>query len=232
VERIEGTFGVFYRTERAGAGRLSDGGGPFGFDIVVALLADELITGYGIDAIAETGCYLGDTTAYLARRYPDLPVYTCDTQPACCTFTRTRLAGCPNVSVTCEQSPGMLARVQQRHQRVFAYLDAHWEQPWPLPAELRTLTSAVALIHDFDIGHPRFSYDSYDGLACGPAILSGMRHPPRRYFTLDPGAVPPVPCQQTGRRAGAAVICSGLSEGPLGGCRYLAARELARPVLA
>ena len=61
---------MFYRTWRAGACRLPDGGGPFGFDIAVALLADELITGYGCDAIAETGCFLGDTTAYPARRYP------------------------------------------------------------------------------------------------------------------------------------------------------------------
>lgn len=62
---IDRTAAVFYRTWRAGACRLSDGGGPFGFDIAVALLADGLISGFGCDAIAETGCFLGDTTAYL-----------------------------------------------------------------------------------------------------------------------------------------------------------------------
>ena len=52
---VERTVAAFYRTGRAGACRLSDGGGPFGFDIAVALVADEVITGYRCDAIAETG---------------------------------------------------------------------------------------------------------------------------------------------------------------------------------
>jgi hypothetical protein len=56
------TVGVFYRTGRAGAQRLSDGGGPFGFDIAVALMVDELIREYDCDAVAETGCFAGDTT--------------------------------------------------------------------------------------------------------------------------------------------------------------------------
>jgi hypothetical protein len=72
LREVERTVATFYRTGRAGACRLSDGGGPFGFDIAVALLADELISGYGCDAVAETGCFLGDTTDYLARRYPAL----------------------------------------------------------------------------------------------------------------------------------------------------------------
>jgi len=225
---IEETVSVFYRTVRAGACRLSDGGGPFGFDIVLALIADDLITGYGCDAIAETGCFLGDTTAYLARRYPDLPVYTCDTDPGYCAFTRRRLAACPNASVTCEESPQMLARVTGEHSRVLAYLDAHWGPSWPLPDELDALTGAVAVIHDFDIGHPRFSFDTYGGIACGPAALARMAHPPGRYFTLDPGIVPPVPCQQAGRRAGAGVIAAGLGDQPLHDCPYLAARDLTR----
>ncbi len=79
---LDETVSVFYRTERAGACRLSDGGDPFGFDITVALIAGDLITRYGCDAVAETGCFLGDTTAYLARRYPHLPVYACGSERA------------------------------------------------------------------------------------------------------------------------------------------------------
>jgi hypothetical protein len=220
------TAEVFYRTWRAGACRLSDGGGPFGFDIAVALLAGELITGYGCDAIAETGCFLGDTTAYLARRYPRLPVYTCDVDPGFCAFTARRLTACPNVTVTCEDSPALLARVCGRHERMFAFLDAHWGQDWPLLAELDALDRAVAVVHDFDIGHPRFSFDAYDGLACGPALLSRMTCPPARYFAFDPAAVLPLPCLQTGRRAGVAVIIAGLDDQPAGTSRYLTARSL------
>jgi len=225
-EAVDRTVAVFYRTARAGASRLADGGGPFGFDIAVALLADHLITAYRCDAIAETGCFLGDTASYLARRYPELPVYTCDTEPGFATFTAHRLAGCPNLTVSCEDSPAMLARVCAHHDRVFAFLDAHWAARWPLLAELDTLTSAVAMIHDFDIGHERFSYDTYGGIVCGPAVLAAMSDPPGRYFTFDPAAVLPVPCLQTGRRAGVAALATGLDPGPLENCPYLAGRPL------
>lgn len=225
-QRIDEIVAVFYRTWRAGVARLSDGGGPFGFDIAGALIADDLAVRYECDAIAETGCFLGDTSAYLARRYPDLPVYTCDIDPASAAFTQHRLAGCPNVTVTCEPSPVMLARVAARHSRVLCYLDAHWGPGWPLADELDALPGGVAMIHDFDIGHPRFGYDEYDGLRCGPQVLARMSGPPGRYFVLDPSVALPVPCQQTGRRAGIGVITAGLSDEPLTGCRYLAAREL------
>jgi hypothetical protein len=223
------TVDVFYRTGRAGARRLADGGGPFGFDIAVALMVDELIRAFGCDAVAETGCFAGDTTFYLARRYPGLPVYSCDTDPECAAFTARRLAGCANAEVTCEDSPGMLGRVTARHSRPVAFLDAHWGEDWPLADELGIVTSAggIAVIHDFDIGHDRFSYDSYDGLACGPLVLSRMASPLAWYYTLDPSAVLPVPCLQTGRRAGVGVILGrGLDAGQDPPSRYLAARRL------
>lgn len=226
TEDLDRTVAVFYRTWRAGALRLSDGGGPFGFDIAVALIAHEIITGFGCDAIAETGCFTGDTTAYLARRYPDLPVYTCDADAGYAAFTARRLAGCPNVTVSCEDSPAMLARACCGHRRTFAFLDAHWDRAWPLPAELEVLNGAVALIHDFDVGHQRFSSDSYGGVRCGPALLARMSRPPSRYFTVDPDAPLPVPCLQTGRRAGVAVIAAGLDPAPLNRNPYLHARVL------
>jgi hypothetical protein len=227
---VDRTAAIFYRTWRAGACRLPDGGGPFGFDVAVALLADDLITGYGCDVIAETGCFLGDTAAYLARRYPRVPVHTCDIDPGFAAFTARRLAECPNVTVSCEDSPAMLARVSAGHDRVFAFLDAHWAGRWPLLAELDTLTAAVAVIHDFDIGHERFSFDTYNGLSCGPGLLERMARPPGRYFTVNPDAALPLPCLQTGRRAGVAVIAAGLGTRPLEDSPYLVSRPMAPAV--
>lgn len=226
---IDQTVGVFYRTWRAGACRLSDGGGPFGFDICAAVLADELITGYGCTVIAETGCFLGDTSAYLARRYPRLAVHSCDTDPGWAAFTARRLRNCPNAVITCEDSPLMLTRLRGGGRPVFAFLDAHWGPAWPLLRELDTLKAlgpAVVMIHDFDIGHARFSFDAYDGLACGPGVLAWMQRPPVRYFVVDPAAAWPVPCQQVGRRAGIAVITTGTDGTVLEACPYLAARTV------
>jgi hypothetical protein len=230
-EEIDLTVSVFYRTGRAGAARLSDGGGPFGFDIAVALMVDELIRGYRCDAVAETGCFAGDTTFYLARRYPALPVYACDIDPGSAAFTARRLAGHPNAVVTCEDAPRMLERAGATHARPLAFLDAHWGDQWPLVAELDTLTAAegIAVIHDFDIGHDRFSYDIYDSVACGPAVLARMSRPPDRYYVLDPSARLPVPCLQTGRRAGVGVVIPRELDCGQPGNPYLAERILAVP---
>jgi hypothetical protein len=123
----------------------------------------------------------------------------------------------------------MLERVASRHARPLAFLDAHWGAGWPLIAELDIVTAAagVAVIHDFDIGHDRFSYDTYDGVACGPLVLSRMAAPPDWYYTLDPSAALPVPCLQTGRRAGVGVILGrDLDAGQESPSRLLAARPL------
>jgi hypothetical protein len=120
----------------------------------------------------------------------------------------------------------MLARVCARHDQVFAFLDAHWSGRWPLIPELDTLTSAVAMIHDFDIGHERFSFDTYGGIVCGPDLLAAMSSPPDCYFAFDPAAALPVPCLQTGRRAGVAVLALGLGTAPLENSPYLAGRPL------
>jgi hypothetical protein len=218
ADRVEETYSVFYRVERAGAFRLSDGGGPFGFDVAVALLIDDLVTQYACDALCETGSFVGDTTVYLARRYPHLPVYSCDIDESYAAVARHRVAGNQNAIVVCQQSPDLVADVVKRYERPLLFLDAHWGDPWPLPAELATITAsrgAIAVIHDFDIGHPRFSYDTYQGLTCGPGLLDQLPHPPCRLFVLDPDSDHPLPCLQVGRRAGVAIVAIGMDTGPL-----------------
>jgi len=89
----------FYTTVRAGCVRLSDGGGPFGFDIHVALNIDYLINAYNCDAIIETGCFLGDTTEYFSKMYPNIPVYSVDIDPNFTRFTRERTKNYANTLV-------------------------------------------------------------------------------------------------------------------------------------
>lgn len=214
-DRTDTTLAIFYRTERAGATRLSDGGGPFGFDITVALIVDDLLAKYSCDAIVETGCFLGDTTSYLARRYPHLPVYSCDNDAQHVSFTRHRLRSASNVTVACVDSPALVTTVLASHELPLFFLDAHWGAQWPLERELAAITTGIVVIHDFDIGHPRFAFDTYQGMVCGPTILAAMRTPPMRYFTPDPQADHPLPCLQTGRRAGVGIVAIGVGTGPL-----------------
>ncbi|MET7335973.1 hypothetical protein [Nonomuraea sp. NPDC005650] len=213
--QVELTLQVFYTTVRAGQAGLSDGGGPFGFDIHTALLVDDLLSDFSCDAIVETGCFLGDTTEYLARRYPNMPVRTCDVVQQHADFTRHRVAELPNADVSWRDSPLLVEEASRTYQRPLLFLDAHWAESWPLERELAAISCGVVMIHDFDVGHQRFGFDTYNGLVCGPQVLARMENPPNVYFTPDPHAAWPLPCLQTGRRAGVGILAIGEDPDPL-----------------
>jgi hypothetical protein len=60
--------------------------------------------------------------------------------------------------------------VLSRDDRCFFFLDAHWEEYWPLRDELTQILKLprfVVAIDDFAVpGHPEFSFDSYKNIAC------------------------------------------------------------------
>ncbi|MEU0030837.1 hypothetical protein [Streptomyces sp. NPDC006335] len=211
----DGILATFYTTERAGAFRLSDGGGPFGFDITTALQVDYLIRSYGCDGIVETGSFLGDTASYMAARYPHLPLRTCDVSGNYASFARARLAPHTNAAVLTGNSADLLPDMIAGMRRPFVYLDAHWYDVWPLQQELSVLEHAVVAIDDFDIGHPRFSFDAYDGVRCGPELVAEALPDQRDIYVGDPEAVYPYPCLQTGRRSGTAFLLRDLEPAAL-----------------
>jgi hypothetical protein len=219
--RSAAIYEAFYRVERVGAVLLSDGGGPFGFDITIAFQVDYIVAQYRCDALVETGCFLGDTTAYLAAVYPDVPVITCDVNPAYANFVRARLAEHRNLTVETMPSPQLVADVTRIYRRPFLFLDAHWIRPWPLPSELAAIERGIVAIHDFDIEHPRFGFDSYDGIPCDRRVLAQARDDIDNYWTPDVEADYPAPCLQTGRRAGVAYLPIGIDDAELDACPYL-----------
>lgn len=228
--REEAAFGrvynCFYRTARMGCIGLSDAGGPFGFDICVAVQVHNLVLAYGCDALVETGCYLGDTTDYLSAAYPDLPVVSCDVVPEYARFTEHRLRDRHNVKVECRDSAEVVAAATRDFERPFLYLDAHWYGRWPLLDEIRAARRGVVCIDDFDVGHPRFAYDSYDGVECGPRLLGLVRERVPRYYVGDPAASYPFPCLQVGRRSGQCFFPVELSREPFELSPFFLAREL------
>ncbi|MFE9687139.1 hypothetical protein [Streptomyces sp. NPDC006285] len=196
----------FYRTVRAGAAGLSDGGGPFGFDITAAVAFHDLVRAYQPDVLVETGCYFGDTTSYLGRVYPSLPVWSCDIDDGCAAVTRRRTATEKNVVVFAEESPSVVLRAAQHYERPLFYLDAHGQSIWPLAHELQNVTTGIACIDDFDIGNPRFAFDHYDGVRCDSTYAFDATANIQDIYRMDPEADGPFPCMQTGRRSGKAVV--------------------------
>jgi hypothetical protein len=207
---IERVYHHFYRVPRLAASELSDGGGPFGFDVTTALEVEYLISKYKCDGFIETGCNMGDTTAYLAVQYPRLPIVTCDIEPRYVEMAKRRTAPYANVAVHAADSRAVLAEVRGRFQRPFYYLDAHWHDDWPLAGELSLIDRGVVMIDDFDIGHPRFGFDEYGGQRCGPEVLKPFATRIPRYYTNNPDGRYELPCLQVGRRGGKGYFTLGL----------------------
>ena len=224
----EQVYAIFYRCPRLAADELSDGGGPFGFDITTALEFDLLVEHYRCDAIFETGCNLGDTTFYLARRYPEIPLFSCDISQRHADFTQQRLAFAGNATVEHLDSPLLIEKHAHRFERPIFYLDAHWYEDWPLQRELDLIQNGIVIVDDFDIGHPRFGFDSYAGEHCGPDLLARAlaARGITRFYTNNPDAQFPLPCLQTGRRAGRAYVVLPPLEDKLHLSRWFLPREL------
>lgn len=210
----------FYRTLRLGAAELSDGGGPFGFDITTALEFDFLIERYQCDAIIETGCNAGDTTDYLARAYPHLAIVTCDVVDKYVDLVKRRVGFMPHTYVEKADSPDLIAKFRDRFRCPLYYLDAHWYEAWPLERELQLIERGVVCVDDFNIGHPRFGFDKYDEVECGPEMLARFAGKIPVYYTNNPDAQYELPCLQTGRRGGKAYFPVGLEHDHLQHHRY------------
>lgn len=194
--------GNFYTTSRTSAGLLTDGGGPFGFDIHVAFQVQSIIDHCEIDGIVETGCCLGDTTEYLALQYPELEVRTCDIDETRVRFAARRLRTWSHVRVEHGDSGELLASLTDGLRRPLFILDAHGSGEWPLARELAQVRGGVAVIDDFDIGHPRFSFDRYDGIDCGPSLVARLFPRTEAMLVGNPYGRYPAPCLQPYRRAG------------------------------
>jgi hypothetical protein len=190
-----------------GALELSCGGGPFGFDIAAATRVDYLIRQYNCDALIETGCHLGDTTEYLSRAYPDKPVLTCDTNKTYVDFVKRRVRHYSNVSVGLADSALFIAEIRDRYNFPFYYLDAHWDDRWPLRDELNAITCGVICIDDFDIGDPRFAFDKYAEEACDIQMIpEDLRD---ACFKGNEEGYLEFPCLQIGRRGGKCFLIKG-----------------------
>jgi hypothetical protein len=122
----------------------------------------------------------------------------------------------PQVEVVLGNSAELLPAALGAAKTPLIYLDAHWRDEWPLASELSSVDRGIVIVDDFDIGIPRFGFDTYGGIACGLEYIAKFL--PRSItsvFFSNPQAEYPLPCLQTGRRAGRCFVAFGLDSGPL-----------------
>lgn len=200
-------FECFYTTPRASADLLSDGGGPFGFDIHAALAIDSVIKDYGIKSIIETGTSRGDTAEYLARLYPELEITSIEIDKDLAHFAKLRLRKYHNIKVFQGNSAEILEKLPKNNNPTLYYLDAHGLSDWPLLKEIQSIHGeSVIVIDDFDIGTPPFHYDTYNGVRCDINLIKKILEDKQALYSIDIGYKFKYPCLQMQRRGGKVFI--------------------------
>ena len=154
-------------------------------------------------AFIETGSFLGHTAKYVAKRFHDIIVLTCESDSVVFRNANANLVGIPNAAVFYDEAPLFLGKLFDESNWILNscclyWLDAHcggtirdqdtgevsyrWSGTtgWPLFDEIRLVTercdSGLVMIDDFEVpGRPEFGFDTYCDVACGlEAIRSSL----------------------------------------------------------
>jgi hypothetical protein len=139
-----------------------------GYSIDSMMIIDtmKLKKKFDYDVIFETGTAKGNAAEVLQYMFDK--VYTCEIDPKMLEDVKTHVSLNENVQVVLGNSPDCLRKWfgEIGHDKFFLFLDAHWDEYWPLLDELQVVVDfgykPVIIIHDFDCGHPGWQYDAYN----------------------------------------------------------------------
>jgi hypothetical protein len=219
----------FYTTPRKGF-NLSDQGGPFGLDIHFALEVDYCITEYDCDCIFETGTNAGDTTEFLAKQYPSKQIFSCEIDETYFKLAKERLSKYDNVTLFNESSEKSIENFTKEYgakfNLPFFYLDAHWNDYWPIADELKNIDKGVICIGDFylkratlnEYGRAPVSYGneySVDDVIVldSKVVLEAITPSTEIYVNnVENGDNYEFPCLQSLRRSGRSYFCKNIEE--------------------
>lgn len=156
-------------------------------DAVAIEAARNLVDRYKIKTVFETGSYYGRGTLFFSELVPTVVSVDVDEHywnlSACTVRSRGNrfetnqpgartFYGNGKLIVLCHgNSPQVLASMLALkcfEQPFLFYLDAHWNDYWPLLDEIRTIACAgvpqsVIIVHDIQVPGTDFGYDTYKG---------------------------------------------------------------------
>jgi hypothetical protein len=152
----------------------------------------EIVSKCGIRAFVETGAWKGDTVIWAYEAFPGLDAYmTCEAYAPHfdVAWERTRLLD--RVCCSPVSSPRFLMDLPaDLVQPTLFYLDAHWQDYWPLRAELQVVTSrwprSIIIVDDaFVPGRPCFIGCRGGGGEVGVKWLGNRTRPASEGELLD-----------------------------------------------
>lgn len=214
----------FYSTKRTNPLQiLTDGGGPFGFDVHFAIEIDSVLELYACDTYIETGCCVGDTIEYISKMYPNLKILTCEKNPLFTSHAKTRLRGKKNVEIRNQLSVKFLNSIKNSLNLPFYYLDAHSPKDNDpiLLQELKLIDKGIVCIGDFYIGENwsridnydlkvPYGYDIFGDIILDKNLILECCEPSTKIYTNNPLANYPLPSHQFVRKSGRAYFAIGV----------------------
>jgi hypothetical protein len=122
----------------------------------------------GIETFFETGSYHGGSAKIVSDHFST--VLTVENNLTNYTLAKEALKNTENCELILGNSPDIL-KEKELTSEIFFFLDAHWEDYWPLLDELKVIANKkikpLIAIHDFYVpdekGGAKFGYDSYRG---------------------------------------------------------------------
>lgn len=142
-------------------------GGAFNGQEFRRAIFDELCESISFKAIIETGTYRGNTTAYMAKA--KIPIYTVEFNARNHSYVFIRFIFNSKVHVANNDSRAFLndlaLKIDVPKEKVFFYLDAHWNADLPLRKELEIIFStwrdSIVMIDDFEVPGTGYAFDDY-----------------------------------------------------------------------
>jgi hypothetical protein len=181
-------------------------------------------------AVIETGTYRGTTTEFLSH-LTDAAVYSVELNRRYYEYARMRFAEIGGVTLELGDSRQFLDRLSTDprvpKQRVFFYLDAHWEADVPLREELLIIaehwSESVIMIDDFQVVDDEgYGFDDY-----GPGKRLALDYLPLDSLGGYSCLVPQLPsAEETGFRRGCVVLAPRELEDEL--CRIAGLRSASK----
>lgn len=148
---------------------------PFNGDTIAQAKVIELKDKFGLNYAIETGTCLGSTTHFLAQVFDW--VATFENNLKFQNIAWKRLKDVENIYWVAKSSSHAIVEqadeIPGGLERLFFFLDAHWEKSCPLKDELTQIAfmvnslgfkPPVIMIHDWKVpDHPELGFDSYNG---------------------------------------------------------------------
>lgn len=182
-------YDVFYKMVGAQSEKAEEFNFQFSLNIHHALEVCYLMDQYNVDCFVETGTNLGNTTAFVASVFPELPIFTCENNAEYFEIAEAHLSAYPNVEASKECSSNFLKKdFLNKFKFPFYFLDAHWQGYWPLKDEIKLIKKGVVCVDDFNINHDGHAWDEWNNVSCDIDLLNELVDGGIQIYTNNPEA--------------------------------------------